>query len=147
MFTASKEITIERPIDEVFAFVSDARNRPQWDEGVESEELTSPEPIGVGSTVRTTMRSRGGKRQMEWRITEHAPPAHQRIESTAGPFPMTLTYDLADRDGATSVAFALTGTPGGVTRLLQPIFARITQANLDKGFPRLKRLLETGSAD
>lgn len=59
MFTRSVAVVIARPLDEVFAFVSDARNRPSWDESVESEELTSPEPIGVGSTVRTRMRSMG----------------------------------------------------------------------------------------
>jgi Polyketide cyclase / dehydrase and lipid transport len=59
MFTSSVEVVIARPVDEVFAFVSDARNRPSWDDSVQSEELTSPEPIGVGSTVRTRMRSMG----------------------------------------------------------------------------------------
>ena len=42
MFTRTIAITIARPIEEVFAFVSDARNRPRWDESVDSEELTSP---------------------------------------------------------------------------------------------------------
>ena len=36
--------------------------------------------------------------------------------------------------------------PSGVWRLLQPLVADV-QANLDSGFPRLKRLLETGSPD
>jgi hypothetical protein len=44
---------ILRPVEDVFAFVEDARNRPRWDDSVDSEELTSPEPIGVGTTVRT----------------------------------------------------------------------------------------------
>ena len=32
-------------------------------------------------------------------------------------------------------------------RLFQPLIARSTQSNLDNGFARLKRLLETGSPD
>ena len=47
MFTSSISVVIARPLDAVFAYVSDARNRPQWDDGVDSEELTSLEPIGV----------------------------------------------------------------------------------------------------
>ena len=47
VFTSATEILVRRPIDEVFAYVADARNRPQWDDSVVSEELTSPEPIGV----------------------------------------------------------------------------------------------------
>jgi hypothetical protein len=35
MFTKSVSVLIDRPIDEVFSFVADARNRPQWDESVD----------------------------------------------------------------------------------------------------------------
>jgi len=61
-------------------------------------------------------------------------------------FTTTLAYQLAARDGGTSVAFSLTGRPTGLLRLLQPMTARTTQKNLDRGFGRLKRLLETGTA-
>ena len=71
MFTRTIAITIARPIEEVFEFVSDARNRPRWDESVDSEELTSPEPVGVGSTVRTRMRSMGRDYELHWVIVEH----------------------------------------------------------------------------
>jgi len=30
VFTRTVEVVITRPLDEVFAFVSDARNRPSW---------------------------------------------------------------------------------------------------------------------
>jgi hypothetical protein len=41
MFMRSVEVLIDRPVGEVFEFVQDARNRPRWDESVDSEELTS----------------------------------------------------------------------------------------------------------
>jgi hypothetical protein len=40
----------------------------------------------------------------------------------------------------------VTGRPTGLLRLLQSMVARTTQQNLDRGYARLKRLLETGSA-
>ena len=39
---------------------------------------------------------------------------------------------------------AVTGRPTGAMRLLQPMIARTTQKNLDRGYARLKTLLETG---
>ena len=146
MFTKTASVQISRPPDEVFAFVADARNRPLWDESVESEELTSPEPIGVGSTVRTRVRSMGREYVLTWEIVEHEPPSRQTIESTSGPFPTTLAYQLSGQDGGTVVAFSVTGHPAGMLRLLEPLLARNTQKNLDRGFPRLKRFLETGTA-
>jgi carbon monoxide dehydrogenase subunit G len=143
MFTRKASIQVSRPQDEVFAFVADARNRPSWDESVDSEELTSPEPIGVGSTVRTRMRSMGREYVYTWEVVEHDPPNHMVIESTSGPFPTTLTFDVTGGDGDTRVDFAVRGCPSGMMRLLEPLIARNTQSNLDRGFPHLKRVLES----
>jgi carbon monoxide dehydrogenase subunit G len=143
VFTRTVAVQIARPPADVFDYVADARNRPQWDEDVISEELTSPEPIGVGSTVRTRLRSMGKEYEYNWEIVEHRSPTHVTIESTSGPFPTTLAFVLAERDGGTSLEFAVTGKPGGPLRLLQPLIARNTQANLDRNFPRLKQALES----
>src|SRR5262245_55908971 len=112
MFTSSAEVVIDRPPDEVFAFIADARNRPQWDRSVDGEDLTSPEPVGVGSTVRTTMTSMGRELEWSWRITDHQPPARQRIESTDGPFPMSLAWDLEPAGAGTRARFAISDQPG-----------------------------------
>jgi hypothetical protein len=94
VFVRSVAVVISRPRDEVFAFVADARNRPRWDDSVESEELTSPEPIGVGTTVRTRLRSMGRDYEYTWTVVEHQPPDHMTIESTSGPMRTTLAYRL-----------------------------------------------------
>jgi uncharacterized membrane protein len=144
VFTRRVEVLIARPIDEVFAFVADVRNRPRWDDSVESQELTSPEPIRVGSTVRTRLRSTGREYQYTWEIVEHEPPNRMTVESTSGPFPTTLAFQFDGREGGTQVEASVTGHPTGLLRLLQPVIARTTEKNLDRGYARLKRLLETG---
>lgn len=146
MFTKQVSVVIARPLEEVFAFVADVRNRPSWDDSVDSEELTSPEPIGVGSTVRTRLRSMGKEYVYTWEIVEHDPPRRMRVESTSGPFPTTLVFEFAGEDGRTRVTASVTGRPSGVMRLLQPMIANTTQKNLDRGYGRLKRLMGTGSA-
>jgi carbon monoxide dehydrogenase subunit G len=145
VFVRSVTVDIARPRDEVFAFVADARNRPQWDDSVDSEELTSPEPIAVGTTVRTRLRSMGREYVYTWEVTEHQPPERMTIESTSGPMRTTLDYVLAAHDGGTEVRFSITGRPSGPLRVFQALIARTTQRNLDRGFARLKTLLETGA--
>lgn len=146
MFTSKVAVLVFRPPDEVFAFVEDARNRPRWDETVISEELTSPEPIGVGTTVSTRLRSMGREYQYTWEVVEHQPPSRMTIESTSGPFPTTLAFQLSGREGGTWVEFSVTGRPAGLLRLFGPFIARGTQTNLDRSFPRLKQVLEAGTA-
>ena len=69
-----------------------------------------------------------------------------RVESTSGPFPTTLEFQFAGRDGGTQVNASVTGRPTGFMRVFQPMIARTTQKNLDRGYARLKTLLETGTA-
>ena len=146
MFTSTIEIVVHRPIDEVFAYVADARNRPQWDDSVISEELTSPEPIGMGTTVRTRLRSTGRPYTYTWEVTEHRPPHRMTITSTSGPVPTALAFLLSDEEGSTRLGFTLTGRPAGPLRMLQPLLARSTRRDLDRSFGRLKELLESGTA-
>jgi hypothetical protein len=141
MFTSRVAVVIRCPLEEVFAFVADVRNRPRWDDSVESEELTSPDPIGVGTTVRTRLRSMGREYQYTWEIVEHDPPNGMTVKSTSGPFPTTLNFRFDGRDDGTHVEATVTT---GLMRLLQPMIARTTQKNLDRGYVSLKRLLETG---
>jgi carbon monoxide dehydrogenase subunit G len=145
VFTRTVEIVVSRPPAEVFAFIEDARNRPRWDDSVESEELTSPEPIGVGTTVRTRLRSMGREYEYTWEVVEHVPPRRMTIESTSGPFATTLAFQLDAREGGTWVEFSITGRPTGLLRVLQPLIARNTQKNLDRSFPRLRRVLEASN--
>lgn len=145
MFSRSVAVVIARPIDQVFPFVADARNRPTWDDGVLSEEMTSPDPIGVGTTVRSKFRSMGREYEYNWEVVEHEPPHRMTIESTSGMFPTTLAYVLEGGANETSVRFSVTGRPSGVLRLFQPLLARSTQKSLDRSFPRLKQLLEGDS--
>ena len=66
----------------------------------------------------------GREYEYTWEVVEHEPPDRMTIESTSGPFPTTLAYRLAERDGGTWVDFSVTGRPTGLLRLFQPLIAR-----------------------
>lgn len=142
MFTATAHIRVHRPITDVFGFVEDARNRPQWDDTVISEEITSALPITVGTTVRTRLRSMGRDYTYTWVVVDHQEPVRMTIGSETGPLPTTLQFTLSGDETQTLVEFTVTGRPTGMMRLLQPIIARTTQRNLDRNFEVLGRLLE-----
>ena len=144
MFTSTATLQVRRPVTEVFGFIEDARNRPQWDDTVVSEELTSPEPIAVGTTVATRLRSMGREYTYTWVVTEHQAPQRMTIGSVTGPMPTTLHFVLSGDENATTIDFTVTGRPSGFLRLMQPLMARSTQRNLTRNFARLGQLLETG---
>ena len=143
MFTKTVAGVIARPTDEIFAFLSDPRNRRLWLYPAEEAALTSPEPVGVGTTFRTTMRVQDTRYHYTWEVIDHQPPNRQVIRSTSGQIPTTLTYQLDARDDGTWVELAATRRPGGWLRLLQPAIAYTENRRLGMTFARLKRALET----
>jgi carbon monoxide dehydrogenase subunit G len=62
-------IAIERPIDEVFAFLSDFENIPKWNYYVLEVRQLSESPIGIGTTYHQVRKSD----QQDFRIIEFEP--------------------------------------------------------------------------
>ena len=54
-------VVIARPVEEVFAFVTDARNNPQWQasSGLRRTEQIPEEPVGVGTRITEVWRFMG----------------------------------------------------------------------------------------
>lgn len=142
MFTVTEVVSIDRPIAEVFDFVADARNRPQWDSSVISEELTSPEPIGVGSTVHTRMKVFGRVVEFDWRMDRFEQPTDMTITSTSGPMDTTLHFALSGTDASTAVSATIEASPVGMMKLAEPMIAESVRSNLATGLARVKVILE-----
>ena len=58
---------VPAPAPEVLAFISDTRNDPLWCPNVDTAELTSDGPVGIGSTFRYTQHlDRPGRGRMHF---------------------------------------------------------------------------------
>ena len=66
MLEFENTIPIERPIDEVFAFLSDFENIPKWNYYVLEVRQLSESPIGIGTTYHQVRKSD----QQDFRIIE-----------------------------------------------------------------------------
>ena len=70
MFRIEGTVSIHRPPEIVFAYLSNPKNSLDWETGVVEMELTSDEPIGVGSKGRR-VESQMGTDRGTWEITEY----------------------------------------------------------------------------
>src|SRR3954469_18413362 len=103
MFTVIETVHIGHPIAGVFEFIADPRNRSRWDATVISEKLTSPGPIGVGSTLRSRLSAMGREVEFDWRVTSFEAPTAMAVESTNGPLETVLVLELAASGPVTAV--------------------------------------------
>ena len=69
MLEFENTIAIERPIDEVFAFLSDFENIPKWNYYVLEVKQLSESPIGIGTTYHQVRKTD----QQDFRIIEFEP--------------------------------------------------------------------------
>ena len=81
-------IVIQRPADEVFAFVSNAENDLQWrSEVVSMKNLSSP-PWGVGTRTVEVAKVLGQQLETTTEITEFVPGVRMARHTVAGPTPV-----------------------------------------------------------
>jgi len=146
MFTVTETIGIARDRAAVFAYLADGRNRPEWDTSVISEELTSPPPIGRGSTLHTRMRVMGREVDFDWRVVEFDAPSRIALESTAGMLPASFVLEFVSNGRSTHVTAGVEGHPTGMLRLAEPLIAESVRSTLSTGLARAGALLEARSA-
>lgn len=75
---------IERPIDEVFAYLADFSNTAEWDPGIAAAERLDAGPVGAGSRFRVVLALGPARIPVVYEIVEHSP--HRRVVlDTRGP--------------------------------------------------------------
>ncbi len=76
-------VVIDRPIEEVFAFLADGENDPKFSPRVLEIRKTTAGPPGVGTVYASTVKDVGVKTQREFRLTEFEPPTKIRWSETS----------------------------------------------------------------
>ena len=64
-------IVINRPVEEVFALLSNQENNPKWQAESLEVKKTSDGPIGVGTTFHSVGQFLGRRVEGEYEVTEY----------------------------------------------------------------------------
>src|SRR5687768_11890063 len=92
-------VDIDRPVSEVFAFISDFENNPRWQKGMKTCRWTSPPPHVEGATYDQVAGFLGKEIVSSFRVAEHEPDRRVKITTTKSPFPITETRIVEPLDG------------------------------------------------
>jgi uncharacterized protein YndB with AHSA1/START domain len=99
-------VGIDRPIEDVFAFLADGENDPKFSPRVLHIAKTTEGPTTVGTVYASTVKDAGMKTKREFRISELEAPTKIRW--------VEISKNLVTaREGG----YDLTSTPDGKTRL------------------------------
>jgi uncharacterized membrane protein len=139
---ASSEIVINCPREDVFAFLADPENDPQWRSGV--LDLKRVSGNGIGARYAQGVKGPGGRRiPADIEITELIPGKAIAFQTVTGPVRPRGRYQLDTADGGTRVRFELESNVKGVKRLLGPMVQKTMNKEV-RQLASLKRIIETG---
>jgi len=133
---------IDRPVEEVFAFLSNPENGPKWSSGSSEVMITSDGPIGVGTTYRSIRSFLGQRIESETEITEYEPNQLYATRSISGPFPMESSVSFEPVEGGTRITGTLWGEPGGFFKLAEPILVSRMKQQFETDLAHLKEMME-----
>ncbi len=71
-------VEINRPVEDVFAFLADGENDPRFSPRVQKMTKKTDGPTTVGTVYASTVKDAGLTTQREFRITEFVPPTRIR---------------------------------------------------------------------
>jgi uncharacterized protein YndB with AHSA1/START domain len=143
MATLEISIVINRPVDEVFAFVSNPENIPKWSSLSRGVTITSAGPIGIGTTYRSVVAFLGRRIEGETEITEYEPNRSFVETSQSGPFPIKNRTTFERVDSGTRVTFTTVAEPGGFFKLAEPLLVGMIKRQFEADFANVKDLLES----
>ena len=143
---ATAEITLDRPVDEVWNFVSNIENLGRWVEGIEAPKQTSDGRTGVGTAYHSKYNYRGKSFDMDHEIYEFEPPNRLGTRSIEGPFAYSASLILAAADGGTSVSNTVeVGSDGRLTSVIfaigGPLVRKAMRGQLMKELRALRKEL------
>jgi uncharacterized protein YndB with AHSA1/START domain len=145
MTRAEMSITINRPIDDVFGVLTTPEDTPKWSSSAAEEQLTSPGPVGVGSTRRAVVRSFGGRTTTnETIVTAFEPNRRVAMRTISAPVPFEAAWSFAALPYGTRVDWTWSFEFKGAARLFGPPFAAYFRRSLQGDLARLKRMMEAG---
>ena len=139
-----QSVVIERPLEEVFAFVADRENDALWAPVVTQTRKTSEGPLGVGTTYEQSGRFLGRNLEMIFEVTEYEPNRKIGLRLiTSGPLRATSLCSVEGVSGGTRVTLTGEAQAGGFFWLLPDRIMLIpAQRIMGVALTNLKELLE-----
>jgi uncharacterized protein YndB with AHSA1/START domain len=144
MSSVTKRITIRRPIEDVFAVLTDVEKTEIWYPWDVQERWTSPPPHGVGSTRHAVVQMRGRRSENDATVTEYYPPFRAAMRGTSPNAPFVATLVFSRDSNATLVEVTTQFVFRGASRIAGPFFATWYGRVWARGLETLKRLMESG---
>ena len=144
MKPAEQTIVIDRPVGEVFAFVTDQRNTPQWQAGLLEVTRLTEGPSGIGTRHALVRNFLGRRMEATNEYTAFEPDRLVTFKTTSGP-PLEASYLFEAAGEGTRLTSRVLLDGAGFFGLISPVIQAGLRREMRVALPALKALMESRS--
>ena len=144
MINFTIETEIERPVADVFAYVTDPSRLATWQTNTVSAEQEGDGPLGLGTRLREVHRAGGRDLESLVEVSEYEPDRTFALRVVEGALPVDARITFEPTDNGTLMHFGAHGQPTGVLRLAEPLLRRTLKRQFGAHCATLKQVLEDG---
>jgi len=137
-------IVINRPVEDVFAVLTNVENTGKWFPADVKEWWTSPPPHGVGSTRRARVKVGFMTTENDAVTTVYEPPHRAGMKGTSKNAPFEAMLEFESVEGGTRVTATIEMFLRGPAKVFSGMFARWYGKSWDQGMVNLKAKMESG---
>lgn len=141
MIEEERSVMIRRPVEEVFAYVSDLRHSAEWQAGVSEVKKVTEGPLGVGTRFLAVRTFMGRKLQLSSQFVTYE-PNRMVVFRFSGSIPGEGSYVFESTVEGTSVTSRVEMQPRGFARVAEPLIAASLRRQMEANLPALRDLLE-----
>ena len=131
------DVMIERPVGAVFAYVTDIRNLPEWQESAEAAHW-----IDEGSRFRERRTFLGRAAEIELEVTAFEQDRRFDVRAVTGPVKFEIRHRFDPADGGTRVHVSAEAAIGGALRFAAGMAKKQAERQFRADLQRLKKVLE-----
>ena len=121
MTVLREELEIDRPLEEVFAFVGDFVNSATWDLGVAEASKVTEGPVGVGTRYELIVLFNGKRMPMTYEVTAHEPPRRVELRGTGSTVNAVDDIRFETTPIGTRIRYTAELRLKGVLRVMEPL--------------------------
>lgn len=142
MVKVDHELVIDRPVAEVFTYLTDVDSLTEWQASVVGVRRETDGPTAVGTRFVEDRSALGRQVSSTIEVIEHEPDRIFSVRVVSGPVRFRVTHTFEALDGQTRLRVHGEGDPHGVARMAGMLVARQARREFERDFARLKELLE-----
>ena len=124
MLRIEDTIDVQRPPEDVFAFLTDPERLPEWQTSTVEVRRERSGPLEVGERFKEVHAAMGRKLESTVEVAESSPPSAFALKILDGPMPLDGRWTFEPAGGGTRVHFVGEANASGPKKLARPLLAR-----------------------